>query len=297
MFADNANYKIIGNPQEKPEITIAVLTYNHGKYLKQSLDSILNQEIDVNYNIVVADDFSTDGTRQILLEYQQQYPKLFKLIFQNSNSGVYRNGFDLFSNTDGKYVAILEGDDFWTSKYKLRNQLNFMRSNQELVACFHNVDIVDEHAKFIKRVYSDNRSLEIELSDLIKGDYMKTCSLFYRNFSEMAFEITNAGIDLQDTSIGLWLLSKGKSAGYINESMAAYRLHSSGVWSTLNVIQKGISGINLYLSYYKWDLLRSNKKFIKKEAIKRIKHLWVACLKRFDIKNFIEGLKLYSEFK
>ena len=118
---------------KKPIVSVAVITYNMAEYLPQLLDSILIQKVDFPYEIIVDDDCSPDHTREILLQYQKNYPDKFILSLRDKNVGGSRNMYGVLRKCRGKYIAILEGDDYWDDPEKLQYQYEFMERHPEYV--------------------------------------------------------------------------------------------------------------------------------------------------------------------
>lgn len=135
----------------EPSVTVSVivLTYNHSDYIRQALDSILMQKTDFNYEILVGDDASSDGTQEILKEYKERFPDKFRLTLRKENIGASSNAYDLMTSAKGKYLATCEGDDFWTSPHKLQLQVDFLEKNPEFIGCVHKCTVVDENGNRI----------------------------------------------------------------------------------------------------------------------------------------------------
>lgn len=131
-------------------VSVIVPTYNHEKYIAQALDSILAQKISFSMEILIGDDCSTDNTIQILKKYKTQYPDLIKLFLQSENVGATRNAYNLLTNAQGKYLATLEGDDYWIDNNKLQDQVDFLEKHKEYIGCTHAFLIVDEFGKPLK---------------------------------------------------------------------------------------------------------------------------------------------------
>ena len=140
-----------------PVVSICCLTYNHAKFVRQCMDGFLMQKTDFGVEILVHDDASTDGTDDILREYEERYPdKVFPLYEeQNKFSQGYRGRMDIefnYSRARGKYIAYCEGDDYWTDPLKLQKQVEFMESHPEYSVCFHRCQRYDEKSgKYDKR--------------------------------------------------------------------------------------------------------------------------------------------------
>lgn len=112
-----------------PLVTVCIITYNHEKFIKQAIDSVLNQITDFKYIIIIADDFSTDSTRNIITEYKEIYNDKIQLLLQEKNVGPAQNFVDLIKKPNSKYLAYLEGDDYWVDKNKLQEQVDFLENN------------------------------------------------------------------------------------------------------------------------------------------------------------------------
>lgn len=118
----------------KPLVSVGMLVYNQVNYVRTAITSILEQEVNFDYEIVACDDFSTDGTREVLLELYEAYPNIIKLIFQDENVGMRLNSDTLRHNCEGKYRATLEGDDYWIKSDKLQLQFDFLEKNEDFIA-------------------------------------------------------------------------------------------------------------------------------------------------------------------
>lgn len=138
-----------------PLVSVAVLVYNHEKYIRKALDSILMQEVDFDYEIVIAEDCSTDNSREIVMEYYNKYPHIFKLLLQEKNVGMRLNSDDLRHNCSGKYRATLEGDDYWIVTDKLQRQVDFLEKNEDYIAIGGDFTCIDEKCRQCKFPWGD----------------------------------------------------------------------------------------------------------------------------------------------
>lgn len=118
------------------KVSVCITTYNLEAYIAHTLDSVLCQETTFDYEVIIGDDFSTDNTREILLQYQAQYPDKIVLHFQEKNIGVNRNDYDLIYLAKGKYIAWCDGDDYWLTKDKLQKQADILDANPDF-SCVH----------------------------------------------------------------------------------------------------------------------------------------------------------------
>ena len=107
-------------PNAEPKVSVLMITYNHEKLIAQAIDSVLMQKTEFPFELVIGEDCSTDGTRAVVLEYSRKYPGIIRAHLRERNLGALENGRDVFRASRGKYLAVLEGDDYWTSPEKLQ---------------------------------------------------------------------------------------------------------------------------------------------------------------------------------
>ena len=168
------------------KVSIICNTYNHGKYIKDALDGFIMQKTDFEYEILIHDDASTDNTAKIIREYEKKYPNLVKPVYQNENQ--YSQGINIINvfqapRVNGKYVALCEGDDYWTDPLKLQKQYDAMEKNVEVDICAHSARKIRESNNKLISIISPANSIKIlPLEDIIAGGggYVATNSLFYR---------------------------------------------------------------------------------------------------------------------
>lgn len=229
---------------QPPLLSVCLITYNQVDYIRQAIESVLMQKVSFTWELIIADDYSTDGTREILLEYKNKYPEFIRLILQPSNVGAYRNWMDLLHAPQSKYVAYFEGDDYWTDSNKLQKQISFMESNASYVLCFHPVVLQDEN----DTIKVDNMTKvpinyeEIE-SLAIHGNYIHTPSIVFRN-GLLSFPDDMAKSPIGDYYLYMLLAKHGKIK-CLPDTMAVYRVHTQGTHSQLTQTQKS----------YKWFLM------------------------------------------
>src|SRR5436305_10628616 len=120
-------------------VSVCVFSFNLQKYIAQTIESILDQETTFPYEIIIGDDCSTDGSREIALAYQRKYPQRIRLSFNATNMGGTRNWISTISQARGKYIALIDGDDYFIDKLKLQKQYELLEKNARVNLCFHSV--------------------------------------------------------------------------------------------------------------------------------------------------------------
>lgn len=216
------------NTYSKPLVSIQMLVYNHEKYIKQALDSILMQKVNFTYEIIVGEDCSKDNTRAILLEYKKRYPDKIKLILHEKNVGMNINASVIRQNCNGKYCANCEGDDYWTDPYKLQKQIDFLEKHQEYIGSAHKIEVVDENGElksgFNMSMYCQDTIYTIKHAEkgIMPGQY---ASCVYRNILEenpFAIHLIENCKANEDAKLALYLVLNGKIYCF-NEVMSHYR--------------------------------------------------------------------------
>jgi glycosyltransferase involved in cell wall biosynthesis len=220
---------------KKPLLSVCIITYNHAQYIREAIDSILAQQVDFAWELIVADDCSTDGTRGILLEYKQKYPDLIHLILQKKNVGPERNWMDLLEHPKTKYVLYGEADDYFTDITKLQRQVDFLEKHKDFALCFHSVRIVYEDGSQPDELFPSpphrRHKTVFELSDVLRDNFIQTNSAMYRwrFIHENVKQVFPKGIAPGDWFLHILHAEKGK-VGFIDRPMAVYRRHPGSLW-------------------------------------------------------------------
>jgi glycosyltransferase involved in cell wall biosynthesis len=239
-------------PPAQVKVSVSVTAYNHEKYIAQAIDGILTQSVNFKYDVIIGEDCSTDNTRNIVLDLQKQYPDTIKLILPQENLGC--GGSKIFIQTlqesQGIYIAFLDGDDYWTSRYKLQKQVDFLDNHPECVMCFHNTLVKYEdnegRGSWNLRPFQQKEVLTIE--DIFANCCIQTSTIMIRKetLSTQLNWFNNMELHhIDDWTIAVLFAHHGK-IGYINEVMGVYRQQSSGFWSVNNKVQQLIAVIDRY---------------------------------------------------
>lgn len=206
-----------------------MITYNHAKFIRQAIESILIQNTDFTYEIIIGDDCSTDGTGEILLEYQERYPTILKCIIRDKNIGAQPNWIQTFNSCKGKYIACLEGDDYWLNPLKLQKQIDFLEANLDYSICFHEIHI-EKYGQLIEDYITKVPAETTTQTDLLTKNYIHTPSVVFRNKLVDIPEWFNNVIP-GDYILWLMLTNNGSKIKHITSKMGVYRVHAGGIWS------------------------------------------------------------------
>ncbi len=221
--------------QENPLVSIVCDTYNHAPYIRRALDSFLSQETDFPFEIIVHDDASTDGTADIIRAYEAERPDLFRCVYRTQN--IYSKDPKIlehyvFPLARGRYIAICEGDDYWTSPHKLQTQVSFLVKHPEYTLCVCAAELVDPEENRTGSVMPYHEDTDVPIEDVIRGggSFVATASIVAPTAlaqNRGAFcELT----DVDDAVLQIWFASQGK-ARYLAEAMCAYRQSVPGSWT------------------------------------------------------------------
>jgi len=218
------------------KLSVIVTSYNHEKYISHAIDSILNQHVEFDFEIIIGDDFSSDNSRLLIENYARKYPELIHLVFPDQNLGggvIFSKAVSLAS---GEYLAFLDGDDYWTSTEKLSRQLDFLQKNPESSLIFHNAIVKYEGL-------SDSHSWELNQQDqdaflstreIIHFRSIQTSTMMARRSALDAMANNNliSWHQMDDWMLALFASMHG-SVAYMSEPMSVYRQHGDSEWSSL----------------------------------------------------------------
>ncbi|MBK9329822.1 MAG: glycosyltransferase [Sphingobacteriales bacterium] len=223
-----------------PLLSVCIITYNHKNYIRQAIEGALMQETKFSYEIIIADDCSTDGTREILLEYKEKYPDLITLILQEKNVGAAKNYIDLLNAPASKYIAYVEGDDCWTDPDKLQIQVDFLENHAEFVGTFHDHSIIGDGTVTNLKLhekggYWTHTKDVFTIDDIIQYNPTQSISLVYRNVYKHNYPECTMSCPLQDWAMVLFLSQNGHFK-YIDRIMARYTIHVHGSYHDKSVL-------------------------------------------------------------
>jgi glycosyltransferase involved in cell wall biosynthesis len=228
-------------------VSVLVVTYNHARFVRQALDSALAQQLPQPFEILISEDCSTDGTREIAQRYAEGYPHVIRLLLSERNlrsNEVVARGFRA---ARGRYVALLDGDDYWTDDDKLSAQMALLDERPDLTICFHNVQVVDERSQDMGRLWNAPDQAKVSsLHELLRGNFIAASSVVYRRAAVAEIPGWYEGFfPVTDWPLHVLYAREGR-IGYLDRTLGAYRLHRGGLFSTLGEREKLEANADFY---------------------------------------------------
>lgn len=225
--------------EREPLVSVCVSTYQHAEYIRKCLDSILKQDVDFLFEVIIGEDESTDGTREICQEYAKRFPDMIRLFLRSRKDVIFINSkptgrFNFLANMKaarGKYVAVCDGDDYWCHRRKIYKQVNFLEQKSNYVGVAHNTLIRKDSKITAAR---PKTSSDIGTIQLLNGNPIPASSIMYRKTALPTF---NEGIYL-DAPMADWpthlMVSLQGKIRYFWNYWSVYRKHTAGIYSNLS---------------------------------------------------------------
>ncbi len=280
--------------EENIIVSVCCTTYNHINYIEQCLNGFVSQVANFKYEILVHDDASTDGTTQIVKDYEAKYPNLFRNVYQTENQFKIQNTLTniLFKMANGKYIALCEGDDYWTDPYKLQKQVDFLESNPEYAICFHRANLKVENDIQINDQYvGPEEEKDLLIEDFILSNPVPTVSAMFKNVIHENFEDWESKMPFGDLLIYTKVLKiTNLKAKYIPDVMGVYRIHDGGIHSGSFANNK-LKTFEKHLQHVKLIKEHLLKKSYRKQTTHAIIYFIRKCI-RYTPKK-----KLFKQFK
>jgi len=254
---------------KKPFLSVCIITYNHKTYISQAIEGALMQKTNFDFELVIGEDCSIDGTQEIVFEYAKKYPDIIKVITSDKNVGAISNFIRTLNACQGKYIAICEGDDYWTDPYKLQKQVDFLEANPKYGLVSSDVNLIDENGQALP---DNNMVLQqranykptIDFFDLLKVNLINTLTVCVR--ADLIKELANRVVKENLWFVfdyWFWLsISQKTKIKLFNEKLAAYRIHEQGISRQPGWLNNRIAKVihNILKNY-----LNQDKKFNERE--------------------------------
>jgi len=275
---------------ERPMVSVCMITYNHEDYIAQAIEGVLMQRCNFRFELLIGEDCSTDATRLICERYSENAPDIIKLLPSEKNLGMMPNFIRTLQSCTGKYIALCEGDDYWTDALKLQKQVDFLETNSEFYFCFHNDFVFNEiTGKNSTRLDQTKIDHIVNIRSAIIQNNCPTASILFRNDSPK-ISIPEWFVETAKGDYGLIILLSEKGLGkFIPETMSVYRLHTGGSWTGMNSENHFIENKKFYTSLSKYFDDNDLKELIKN------KQSWVSFNYGLNVTSkgeFLKGLAL-----
>ncbi len=225
-------------------VSVCIVTYKQENYIRQCLDSVFNQKTSFNFEVIVGEDASPDNTRQILLEYKEKYGDRLTLVLHDKNVGVSQNGRSLSPYVRGKYIALVEGDDYWTDEYKLQKQYDILEKNPRYSAVCSDFMHVSPDGDILKDAVLNMKKDEIKtMKHWIKEGYsLHTCTIFRRNIFPPMSDEKYAKLRTAEPTMGdlitFTLLYDAGDIYVLDDVMSAHRIAGANDTSSFSYAQR-----------------------------------------------------------
>ena len=276
-----------------PKVSIICLTYNQEKYIARALEGFVMQTTNFNFEVIVHDDASSDRTPEIIKYYQLKYPNIIKPIFETKNQFSQKKDIlyskDFLAQIKGKYVALCEGDDYWTDNRKLQIQADYLDRNPDVTICFHPVKVEWEDNIYPSKI-SPRKKKYFTFEKLLKANFIQTNSVMYRWCIKP--EMYAGWLLPGDWYLHLLHAKRGR-IGYINKVMSVYYRNLKGIWTYKDRDEFYLKNWQPFLAFFK--AVEKNFLCDESENIKDlIEHVVSASLRKGDL----ETVKcLFSDYK
>lgn len=288
-----------------PKVSVCMITYKHESFIAQAIEGVLMQDSGFPIELIIADDASPDKTQEIVESYINNHPRgnWIKYTKHPQNLGMIENFIWALKQCQGKYIAICEGDDFWTNKYKLRKQVKVLEGNNNVNLVFHDVSIRNEITNSDKKLNSRIKLIPgiQNKFDYLSGEFhINTLSTVFRNMLEETLFKNMRKHAVGDFSIWVYLLRNGDFY-YLNKNFGTYRVSEIGIWSTKSIDLKIDSYFDYLNDQYFFNAseeIFAYKNYILKaflELFKRNEELYYKKVKQFEHQfSFEEHLKILN---
>ena len=280
-------------PISDPKVSVCMITYNHERFIAEAIESVLKQKTDFPVELVIGEDCSTDGTRAIVVEYAERYPDRIRPFLREQNLGMNANFVATLQACHGEHIALLEGDDYWIDPQKLQKQVDFLETHPKCSICYHNVLIQyeDNSQKPPEIFYKDPQKKFLTLEDILKGNFIHTCSVMFRNGLFGDFPEWYYKLPIGDWPLHILNAQYGK-IGYIDEVMGIYRIHKSSYWSSqavLDRIKQMIGVYNVLFCYlgtnYKREIFEGIKRQIDAYIVNVLQNSKTLTIKKIECQS------------
>ena len=274
---------ISGPTGSLPLVSVLIPTFNHERFLARAIESALAQITDFPVEILVGNDASTDQTGRILEDFASRFPDRIRAFHAETNGGGHANFSRLYAASRGQYIALLEGDDYWTDPDKLTTQIRHLTEHPGCSLCFHQVEIRDEIGDAPAIISNPSDPLVSGLSRITRFNYIHTPSVVFRNGLVPGLPLWVYSLPMGDWPLFVLLAEHGE-LHLIRKPMAVYRVQSGSVWASRTQLSRLVSTVHVaevclrHLGYpgFRDCIFKTSRTIARMAVAERNPSLWLA---------------------
>ena len=226
----------------RPLVSVLMTVFNHAPFVERAIRSVLQQETLFAFELVVGDDRSTDASRDVVAALNREFEGRIVSVLSTVNVGEVRNIAQTLAVCRGQYIALIDGDDYWTDPNKLQRQVDYLKARTECSLCFHDVVMIDSHGGekpwVAQKIFSS-------LEDILQSNFIATSSVMFRRSALPDLPPWYFDMQWGDWPLYVLLAQRGL-LGRIASPMGVYRIHAGGAWSGLAVSQRSLQIVDFY---------------------------------------------------
>jgi len=302
-------YLVKDKKNMNPKASVCITAYNQEKFISQALDSVLMQKTDFDFEVLIGEDDSSDNTRKIVQEYARHYPGKIRLFLNDRKNVIYVHGrptgrwnfINNIKHAKGEYIALLDGDDYWTDPNKLQVQVNFLENNADFAICVHNVNVtyvkgnIESHPFYTQHptgphMYKNPERIS-SIEDLIVGNFLQTPSVVFRAHLFDSFPEWFCKLDRGDWPLHILNAQHGKIM-YFDKIMANYHVHDDGIYSGLTRAEQLEGAANVAITLDKHLSYKYHNIFFKKNTQRFLSMIRL----HFVNGNYIKSCKCFFKY-
>lgn len=305
LFEKKEVVEFQNNSPDSPLVSVCIQTYNHVDFIEEALDGILSQKTNFQFEILLGDDGSLDGTRELCIKFAERYPEKIRLFLHHRENniqvaskptGIFNSLYNVFSSK-GQFIAYCDGDDIWTDQYKLQKQIEYLKSHPKVVVTYHKIKLIDETGNYLSNYSyfreSEKDFSEIELKQSINQPPTSTWCFrnLIRDIPPEFIKVINAD------NFWISLLGQYGSGKFIEEIKPSfYRIHSGALWNSTDKEKKLEAKRNTYFqmsSYYRTTKNHDLAIYFQKRAQDYSKMLLIKSIKDIRILRILKNLSWF----
>lgn len=250
-------------------ISVCMLTYNHENFIQKAIEGVLMQETTFDFELIISNDHSTDNTHTVITTLVKNHSKRNKIIYinQDYNVGMQSNFISTLNRCAGKYIAICEGDDYWTDPYKLQKQVDYISKNDSCNIVFTDIKCLNDAEGKLYDNWAAIKKENYQFEDLVKHNVIATCSALIRNPGGKKMGQWLSHFKIGDYPLYLLVLQTGY-AHFINDLTAVYRQHPTGIFSLKGPANMIENNIEVLQSLKKLPLSKKQLFFVRKNLVR-----------------------------